>query len=61
MKPKRSRRFEFLVPLGRIAVFYVPAEKMDDPQFDVPLPGGAGLGSFWINRRDSICSNPLPG
>src|SRR5882757_7187257 len=23
----------FLVPLGRIAVFYVPAEKMDDPQF----------------------------
>ena len=33
MKPNGSRRFDFLVPLGRIAVFYVPAEKMDDPQF----------------------------
>jgi hypothetical protein len=33
MKPKRKRHAAFLVPLGRIAVFYVPAEKMDDPQF----------------------------
>jgi hypothetical protein len=25
--------FPFLVPLGRIATFYVPAQKMDDPRF----------------------------
>ena len=33
MKPKRKRVSPFLVPLGRIAVFYVPAEKMDLPQY----------------------------
>ena len=33
MKPRRPRRPSFLVPLGRIAVFYVPAQKMGDPQY----------------------------
>jgi hypothetical protein len=33
MKPKRRSHAPFLVPLGTIAVFYVPAEKMDDPRF----------------------------
>jgi hypothetical protein len=33
MKQKRRRHASFLVPLGRIAVFYVPAEKMDDPRY----------------------------
>jgi hypothetical protein len=33
MKRKRLRHASFLIPLGRQAVFYVPAEKMDDPQF----------------------------
>jgi hypothetical protein len=30
MNSKRPAAFDFLVPLGRIAVFYVPAHKMDD-------------------------------
>jgi hypothetical protein len=33
MKPKRLRHAPFLVPLGRQAVFYVPAHKMDDPAY----------------------------
>ena len=33
MKPSHFRDASFLVPLGRIAVFYVPAQKMDDPAF----------------------------
>jgi hypothetical protein len=33
MKKPLPRHASFLVPLGRIAVFYVPAAKMDDPQF----------------------------
>jgi uncharacterized protein YfeS len=33
MKPSRLRNASFLVPLGRIAIFYVPAQKMDDPQY----------------------------
>ena len=33
MNPKRKRISPYLVPLGRIAVFYVPAEKMDLPQY----------------------------
>jgi hypothetical protein len=33
MKPKRLQHASFLVPLGRLAVFYVPAQKMDDPQY----------------------------
>lgn len=35
MSAKRKRHAAFMVPLGRIAVFYVPAEKMDDPQYGV--------------------------
>jgi hypothetical protein len=31
-RPSR-RSPDMLVPLGRIAVFYVPSEKMDDPRF----------------------------
>ncbi len=35
MKRRKVRHsdYDLLIPLGRIAVFYVPAEKMDDPQF----------------------------
>jgi hypothetical protein len=33
MKHGRLRDASFLVPLGRIAVFYVPANKMDDLQY----------------------------
>ena len=35
MKRKPRRLAPFLVPLGTIAVFYVPAEKMDDPRFGI--------------------------
>jgi hypothetical protein len=33
MKHDSLRDLPFLVPLGRIATFYVPAHKMSDPQF----------------------------
>jgi hypothetical protein len=33
MTQSDRQNFSFLVPLGRIAVFYVPAAKMDDPAF----------------------------
>ncbi len=33
MKHRRAQHASFLVPLGRIAVFYVPAQKMDDPRY----------------------------
>jgi hypothetical protein len=29
----RKRKARWLVPLGRSAVFYVPTDKLDDPQF----------------------------
>jgi len=33
MKRRSARKHSFLVPLGRVAVFYVPAEKMSDPRY----------------------------
>jgi hypothetical protein len=33
MKSKRTVKRPNLVPLGRLAVFYVPSEKMQDPRF----------------------------
>jgi hypothetical protein len=33
MKPRRVAKLPHLVPLGRLAVFYVPSQKMDDPRY----------------------------
>ena len=33
MKRRTGPRLPYLTPLGRTAVFYVPAQKMDDPNF----------------------------
>jgi len=33
MKKRKAAKVPYLVPLGRTATFYVPAEKMDDPMF----------------------------
>ena len=33
MKSKRAIKRPNLIPLGRLAVFYVPSDKMDDPHF----------------------------
>ena len=32
-KSKRGLKLPFLLPLGKIAAFYVPAQKMNEPQF----------------------------
>ena len=51
MSPNFVHELGFLVPLGRIAVFYVPASKVDDPQY-----GRDGLtpkqifDSFFLDR-----------
>ena len=33
MKKRKAAKVPYLVPLGRTATFYVPAQKMDDPMF----------------------------